>query len=72
MASAKVAFPPIAAGADFEPANLPKQLSKLIVDYRLLIEGATGLTAVKVGLRHAHPTVPDCAWLQSPRQSRGF
>jgi len=27
--------PPIAAGADFEPANPPKQLSKLIIDYRL-------------------------------------
>jgi hypothetical protein len=26
---------PIAAGADFEPANPPKQLSKLIIDYRL-------------------------------------
>ena len=26
---------PIAAGADFEPANPPKQLSKLIIYYRL-------------------------------------
>jgi hypothetical protein len=26
---------PIVAGADFEPANPPKQLSNLIIDYRL-------------------------------------
>jgi hypothetical protein len=30
-----VAFPPIAADADFEPANPPNQLSKRIIDYRL-------------------------------------
>ena len=32
---AKGPLPPIAAGADFEPANPPKQLSKLIIYYRL-------------------------------------
>jgi hypothetical protein len=32
---AKVGNPPIAAGADFVPANPPKQLSKRIIDYRL-------------------------------------
>jgi hypothetical protein len=31
----KARNPPIAAGADFEPANAPKQLSKLIIYYRL-------------------------------------
>jgi hypothetical protein len=35
LASAKVGSPPIAADADFEPANPPNQLSKLIIDYRL-------------------------------------
>jgi hypothetical protein len=35
MASAKLGDPPSAAGADFVPANPPKQLSKLIIDYRL-------------------------------------
>jgi hypothetical protein len=35
MASAKVGSPPIVAGADFEAATPPKQLSKFILDYRL-------------------------------------
>jgi len=35
MASTNVGNPLIAAGADFEPTNPPKQLSKLIIDYRL-------------------------------------
>jgi hypothetical protein len=35
MVRAKVLKPPIAADADFEPANPPNQLSKLIIDYHL-------------------------------------
>jgi len=35
FAAKKVIQPPIAAGADFEPANPPKQFSTLIIDYRL-------------------------------------
>ena len=34
-ATLQVRKPPIAASADFEPENPSKQLSKLIIEYRL-------------------------------------